>query len=144
MKTEIDGTSWTGRTERNSVKSLTLGIKGQPTRWKTNSEYSLEELVLKLKLQYFGHLMQRATSLEKSLMLEKTEVRRRKGWQRMRWLNGITNSVDIEFEQALGESEGQGNLACCSPWGCRVGDNLTTEQQPSPGYLQRAALSTAL
>ena len=60
-----------------------------------NPEYSLEELMLmlKLKLQYFGHLMQRADSLEKTLMLGKTEGRRR-GRQRMRWLNGITNSVD--------------------------------------------------
>ena len=49
--------------------------------------------MLKLKLQYFGHLMQRTNSLEKNLMLGKTEVRRRSGWQRMRWLNGITDSV---------------------------------------------------
>ena len=49
--------------------------------------------MLKLKLQYFGHLMQRTNSLEKNLMLGKTEVRRRIGWQRMRWLNGITDSV---------------------------------------------------
>ena len=57
-------------------------------------EYSLEELVLKLKLQYFGHLMRRANSLEKTLMLGKTAGRRRKGWQRMRWLGDTTDSVD--------------------------------------------------
>ena len=57
-------------------------------------EYSLEGLMLKLKLQYFGHLMQRAVSFEKTLMLEKIECRRRTGQQRMRWLDGITNSMD--------------------------------------------------
>ena len=57
-------------------------------------EYSLEGLMLKLKLQYFGHLMQKADSLEKTLMLGKIEGRRRRGWQRMRWLDGITDSMD--------------------------------------------------
>ena len=60
-----------------------------------DSEYSLEGLMLMLKLQYFGHLMQTNNSLEKSLMLGKIEGRRRKGHQRMRWLAGITNSVDM-------------------------------------------------
>ena len=59
-----------------------------------NPEYSLEGLMLKLKLQYFGHLMQRADSLEKILMLGKTEGRRRRGRQRMRWLDGITDLMD--------------------------------------------------
>ena len=58
-------------------------------------EYSLEGLMLKLKLQYFGHLMWRADSFEKTLMLRKIEGRRRRGWQRMRWLDGITDSVDM-------------------------------------------------
>ena len=58
-------------------------------------EYSLEGLMLKLKLQYFGHLMRRADSFEKTLMLGKIEDRRRRGRQRMRWLDGITNSVDM-------------------------------------------------
>ena len=58
-------------------------------------EYSLEVLMLKLKLQYFGHLMQRTDSLEKTLMRAKTEDRRRRGRQRMRWLDGITNSMDV-------------------------------------------------
>ena len=61
----------------------------------TSPEYSLEVLMPKLKLQYFGHLMQRADSLEKTLMLEKIEGRRIRGWQRMRWLDGITNSMDM-------------------------------------------------
>ena len=60
-----------------------------------SSEYSLEDLMLKLKLQYFGHLMQRANSLEKTLMRGKIEGQRRSGWQRMRWLDSITNSMDM-------------------------------------------------
>ena len=62
-------------------------------------EYSLERLMLKLKLQYFGHLMQRADSLEKTLMLGKIEGRRRRGWQRMRWLNGIANSMSMSLSE---------------------------------------------
>ena len=62
-------------------------------------EYSLEGLMLKLKLQYFGHLIRRTDSLEKTLMLGKTEGRRRRGRQRMRWLGGITVSVDMSFSK---------------------------------------------
>ena len=70
----------------------------QSTLKEINSEYSLEELMQKLKLQYFGHLMQRANSLEKTLMLGKTEGKRR-GQQRMRWLDGITDLMDMSLSK---------------------------------------------
>ena len=96
-----------------------LGCKKiQPVNLKEISpEHSLEELMLKLKLQYFGQ-MGRTDSLEKTLMLGKIEGRRRRGQHRMGWLDGITNSVDqapSKFEQALGVGNGQGSLACYSP-----------------------------
>ena len=64
-----------------------------------NPEYSLERLILKLKLQYFGHLMQRVDSLEKTLMLGRIEGRRRRGRQRVRWLDGITGSMDASLSE---------------------------------------------
>ena len=86
-----------------------------------NPEHSLEGLILKLKLQYFAHLMQRTDSLEKTLMLGKTEGKSRRGRQRMRWVDDIIN-----FEQTLGDGEGQGNLVCYSPGDCKESD--MTEQ----------------
>ena len=85
-------------------------------------EYSLEGLMLKLKLQYFGYPMRRTDSLEKTLMLGKIKGGRRRGWQRMRWLDGITDSMGM-IEQTLGVGDGQGSLACCSPWDCKESDS---------------------
>ena len=76
---------WTARRSNQSIPK------------EISPEYSLEGLMLKLKLQYFGHLMRRADSLEKTLMLGKIESRKRRGQQRMRWLDGITSSVDVSL-----------------------------------------------
>ena len=75
--------------------------------------------MLKLKLQYFGHLMQRTDSLEKILMLENFEGERRRGQQRMRWHHRLN---EHEFEQSPEAGDGQGNLACGSPWGRKKSD----------------------
>ena len=78
---------WTARRSNESVLK------------EINPEYSLERLMLKLKLQYFGHLMRRANSVGKTLMLGKIEGRRRRGQQRMRWLDGITDSTDVSLSK---------------------------------------------
>ena len=104
---------WTARRSNQSIlKEISPGC-------------SLEGLMLKLKLQYFGHLMRRVDSLEKTLMLGGIGGRKRRGPQRMRWLDGITD-YGHGFEQALGFGDEQGSLACCSPWGCKESD--MTEQ----------------
>ena len=87
-----------------------------------SSEYLLEGLMLKLKLQYFSHLMWRTDSLEKTLLLGKIEGRRRRGQQRMRWLDDLTRLNGHEFKQALGVGDGQESLACCSPWARKESD----------------------
>ena len=86
-------------------------------------EYSLEGLMLKLKLQYFGHLMRRTDSLEQTLMLGKIEGRRRRGWKIVGWHHQLDGD---ELKQAPEVGDGQGSLACCSPWGHKELD--TTEQ----------------
>ena len=108
------------------VPWITRG-SNQSSLKETNPEYSLEGLKLQLKLLYFGHLMQSANLLKKTLMLGNTEGKKGRGQQRMRWLDGITNSKDMSLSklQTLGDGEGQGSLECRSPWGHKELD--TTE-----------------
>ena len=114
-----------------------LGQQGDPNQSilkEINSEYSLEGLVL--KLQYFGHLTWRPSSLEKTLMLGKTEGRRRRGWQRMRWLDGIIDSMDMSLSK-LQEMVKEGGLACCSPWGCKesgIQSDWTSVQEEAKSF----------
>jgi len=101
---------WTARRSNKSIlKEISPGI-------------SLEGMMLKLKLQYFGHLMRRVDSLEKTLMLGGIEGRRRRGRQRMRWLDGITDSMDVESECTPEVGDGQGGLVCCDSWGRKESD----------------------
>ena len=93
-----------------------------------NPEYSLEGLRLKLKLEYFGHLMQTANSLEKILMLGKIESRKRRGQQRMRWLDGIIDSMDMNLGK-LGRWSETGKPGVLQSMGSRVWHDLVTEQQ---------------
>ena len=99
-------------TAKRSIQSILKEI---------SPEYSLERLMLKLKLQHFGHLMRRTDSLEKTLMLGKIEGRRRRGLQRMRWLDAITDSMDMNLSK-LKDREGQGSLACCVVHGVAESD----------------------
>ena len=99
---------WTARRSNQSVLK------------EINPEYSLEGLML--KLQYFGHLMRRANSLEKTLMLGKSEGKRKRGLTEDEMVGWHYQLNQHELEQILGDSEGQGSLACCSPWGHRESD----------------------
>ena len=99
---------WTARRSNQSIlKEINPGI-------------SLEGMMLKLKLRYIGHLMRSVDSLEKTLILGGTGCRRRRGQQRMRWLDGITDSMVMSLSE-LGVGDGQGGLVCCNSWDCRVG-----------------------
>ena len=93
----------------------TARISNQSTLKEISPECSLEGLKLKLQLQYFGRLMRRADSLGGTVMLGNIESKKRSGQQRMRWLDGITDSMDVE--QTPGDSGGQRSLVCCGPWG---------------------------
>ena len=110
---------WTVVLEKTLESPLDCKGSNESILKEISPEYSLEGLMLKLKLQYFGHLMCRTDSFEKTLMLGKIKGWRRRGWQRMRWLDGITNSME-EF------GDGQGSLACYSPWDHK--ESYMTEQ----------------
>ena len=115
---------WTVVLEKTLESPLDARKSNQSILKEISPGYSLEGLMLKLKLQYFGHLMRRTDLLEKTLMLGGIGGRRRRGWHRMRWLDDITDSLDMSG-QVPGVGDGQGSLVCCSPWSRKEFD--TTE-----------------
>ena len=105
--------SWTARRSSQSILKVSPGI-------------SLEGMMLKLKLQYFGDFMRRVDSLEKTLMLGGIRGRRKRGRQRMRWLAGITESMNVSLSELRELVMNKGGLACCNSWGRKESD--TTER----------------
>ena len=118
---------WTVVLEKTLEGPLTARRSNQSILKEINPEYSLAGLMLKLKHQYSGHLMQRTDSLEKTLMLGKIEGRRRRGWQRMRWLDGITGLMGMGLSKL--QEMVKGSLMYCSSSGYRVRHDPATEQQ---------------
>ena len=112
---------WTVVLEKTLEVPWTTRRSSQSILREISPEYSLEGLMLKLKLPYFGYLMQTANSLEKTLMLDKIEGKRKRGWQD-EMLGSHHQLNGHEFEQTLGNGEEQGSLACCSPWGFKESD----------------------
>ena len=110
-------------------KSVSLGPRNPSILEEINPEYSLEGPMLKLKFQYFGHLMQRAKSLAKTLMLGKIEGKRRRGWQRMRCLDSITDSMDINLSKLWEIVRTEEPDMLQSMEAHRAGHNLATEQE---------------
>ena len=106
----------------------TAWISNQPILKEINPEYSLEGVMWKLKLQYFGHLMWRANSLKKTLMLGKIEGKRRRGWQRMRWLGSITDSVNMSLSKVW-EIVWDREVWCATVHGVAVRLDLMTKKQ---------------
>jgi len=121
---------WTIVLEKTLESPLDCKEINQSILKKISPEYSLEGLMPKLKLQYFGHLMWRTDSFEKTLILGKIEDGRRREKQRMRSLDGITENVH-EFEQALGVGDGQESLVWYSPWGSQSQTRLSDWTQLS-------------
>ena len=116
-------------------------ISSQSILKKINPEYSLEGLMLKLKLQYFGHLMQRADSLEKTLMLGKTDGKRRSGWQRLRWLGSITDSMDMNLSKLWGIVEDKGPWCAAVPGVTKRHNLAAKQQQRIDNYFQHLQLT---